>query len=236
MKMKKTIYSMAALAGMVLMGAPGAFADVTVVYKMTGSDGNGLQTIRYADKQHVRMDMSSAANHQMYMLKLGDKVYTITGKTVQDMSQLSQMMAAMGRGRGMGRHNTPAHSASTPIKYEDTGRTETIAGIRGEVYSFVERGKRHEVVLGKNKDLQDAVLGMVGITRSMTGTGMMKSDPASRVQEDSSIKSMSLLRFDDRVRLQSMNTNAIPDSTFELPAKPQQMGGMGSLMKGLLGR
>jgi len=232
MKMKKTIYSIAALAGMALMGVPGAFADVTAVYEMTSRDGSGTQTIRYVDKQHVRMDMEGAVDSMMYMLKLGDKVYTITDKVVLDMSQLSQLMAAMGRGGG--RRN--ANSLSTPIKYVDTGRTETIAGIRGKVYRFTDQGKQHEIVLAKNKDLQDAVLGLIEITKAMTGTGMMKSDSTSRVQQDLSIKNMALLRLDDRVRLQSMNTNAISASVFELPAKPQQMGGMGKLMQGILGR
>jgi len=230
MKIKKGIYAVAALASLVLMGAPGAFADVTVVYKMTSPDGNGTQTIRYVDKQHVRMDMAGPVDTKMYMLKLGDKVYTITGMVVQDMSQLAQMMAAMGRGKKSN------HTAHTPIKYEDTGRTETIAGITGKVYRFVERGKRHEVVLGKNKNLQDAVLGVVEITKAMAGTGMTKSNPTSRVQQDVTIKNMSLLRMDDRIRLQSMNTDAISDSVFELPAPPQQMGGMGKLMQGILGR
>jgi len=55
------------------------------------------------------------------------------------------MMAAMGRG-GKGSHVT--HATESQIKYEDTGRTETIAGIEGKVYRFVERGKQHEIVLG----------------------------------------------------------------------------------------
>jgi len=144
-----------ALIGVVLTGAQAACADVTVVYKMTSPDGKGTQTIRYVDKQHVRMDMAGSVDAEMYMLKLGDKVYTITGKVVQDMGQLAQMMAAMGRGKKSN------HTAHTPIKYEDTGRTETIAGITGKVYRFVERGKRHEVVLGKNKDFTGCCIGVL---------------------------------------------------------------------------
>jgi len=226
MKIKKGICVVAALAGMALMGASGAFADVTAVYKITAPDGSATQTIRYIDKQHVRVDMKvGSANREMSMMKLGDMVYSITGKVVQDMGQLAQIMAAMGRGK------KSSHTAHTPIKYEDTGRTETIAGIQGKVYRFVERGKRHEIVLGKDRDLQDAALGVVEISKS--SMGMM---PIDWIQEDASIKSMSLLRVDDRIRLQSMNTDAISDSVFELPAPPQQMGNLGSLMQGLPGR
>jgi len=226
MKIKKAIYSFAALAGIVLMGAPGAFADVTVVYKMTAPDGNAMQTIRYIDKQHVRVDMKvSSSNRSMSMMKLGDKVYSIIGKVVQDLGQLTQMMAAMGRGKKSSRATHP------PIKFEDTGRTEMIAGITGKVYHFVEQGRQHEIVLGKDRNLQNAVLGVVEISKS--SMGMM---PIDWIQENASIKNMSLLRVDDRIRLQSMNTDTISDSVFELPAPPQQMGGMGTLMQGILGR
>jgi len=228
MKLNKAIIPITLLAGMALMSTQGAYADVTVVYKMTSPDGSGTQTIRYADKQHVRLDMSGAANQKMSMLKLGDKVYSITGKVVQDMSQLAGMMASMGVGKKGG------NKAQAPIKYEDTGRTETIAGIRGKVYRFVENGKRHEVVLGKNKDLQDAALGVVEITKA--ATGMMPFGSSNRIQQDASIKSMALLRLDDRIRLQSINTSAVPATTFTLPSKPQQMGGMGGLMKGAFGK
>jgi len=228
MDMKKALYSMAVLAAMALMGSPGAFADVTAVYKMTSPDGNAMQTIRYVDKQHVRVDMKSGANN-MSMLKLGDKVYSITGKVVQDMSQLADMMAAMGRGK------QSSHTAHTPIKYEDTGKTETIAGIEGKVYRFVERGKQHEIVLGRNQDLKDAVSGLMEVTKASMGM-MSDENPANQLPKDASMKNMAMLRLGDGVRLQSMNTNAIAGSMFELPAKPQQMGGMGKLMQGIIRR
>ncbi len=225
--MKKTIYSISVLAAMALTGVQDASADVTAVYKMTSQDGDGTQSIRYADKQHVRMDMVSVRSHETTMLKLGDKVYMINGKTVQDMDQLAGMMAMMGKG------SKTSHKKQAAIKYHDTGRTETVAGLVGKVYSFEERGKRHEVVLAKNKDLQAAVLGLVELTKAMTGAS---DSPMNRVQEDASIKSMALLRLDDVVRLHSMNKKGISKSVFVLPAKPQQMGGMGSLLNGLLGR
>ncbi|VAX14655.1 hypothetical protein MNBD_GAMMA24-2624 [hydrothermal vent metagenome] len=228
MKIKKEFYSIVMLAGMVLMAPQAAVADVTAVYKMTSANGNGTQTILYADKQHVRMDLTNGVNKKTSMLKLGDKVYAITGKTVQDMSQLSKMMAALGK------VNKGQHKMQAPIKYKDTGKTETIAGITGKVYRFEENGKSHEVVLGQNKDLQDAVLGVVEISKA--ATGMMSFDSMNRIQKNASIKSLALLRLDDRVRLKSMNTRPIPASAFKLPAKPQQMGGVGKLLKGILGR
>jgi len=234
MKMKQGIYAMVALAGMALMGVQGAFADTTVVYKMTSRDGSGTQTIYYRDKQHVRMDMANgAAGNSMTMLKLGDKVYMINGKTVQDLDQLKQMMAMMGRGGSSHR------SSADPIRYEDTGRTETIAGLTGKVYRFkdrdrMDRGKWHEAVLAKNKDLQNAVVASVQMFAVMPA-GMGGSSPSNRVQEDASIKSVALLRMDHVLRLQSMRNHRISNSKFTLPAKPQQLGGLGGALNGLLG-
>ncbi|VAW77641.1 hypothetical protein MNBD_GAMMA14-467 [hydrothermal vent metagenome] len=232
MKLKKSMCSIVLLAGVALTGTPGAFADVTVVYKMSSPDGSGMQTIFYTDEQHVRLDMTGAANNKTTMMKLGNKVYAITGEVVQDMSQLAKMMASMGMGKKG--ENKGENKAQTSINYEDTGKTETIAGIRGKVYRFVENGRSHEVVLGKNKDLQDAALGVVEITKA--ATGMMSFDTTNGIQEDASLKNMALLRLDDRVLLQSINTRAIPAATFKLPSEPQQMGGMGGLMKGVLGK
>ena len=222
MKLKKGICSIAMLAGVALMSAHEAYADVTVVYKMTSADGNGTQTIQYVDKQHVRIDMTDAKNRKTSMMKLGDNVYAITGKTVQDVTQLSKMMASMGMGQ------KDQHNAHAQIKYEDTGKTETIAGIRGKVYRFVDKGKSHEVVLGKDKNLQEAALGAAEIAKA--ATGMMPSNSTNRIQQDASIKSMALLRLDDLMHLESMNTTPVPDAVFILPASPQKMEGIGELM------
>ncbi len=221
-KTGKGIYALLVLACMTLLGVPAAFADVTVVYKMTAPEGNATQTIRYADKQHVRVDMTDVANHETSMMKLGDKVYMITGEVVQDMDQLAGMMAMMGKGA------KSRHTEHAQPKYEDTGRTETIAGIKGKVYRFAEYGKQHEIVLGQDKDLQAAALGVVEIGKSMSAA--MPADSQNMMQQNAPVKNMAMLRLDDRVRLQSINHDRIQASTFVLPAEPQQLGGgMGAL-------
>jgi len=230
MRMKQGYFSIMAVVAISMFAVKTALADATVVYKMTGPDGHGSQTIYYADKRHVRVDIANdAARHDATMMKLGDKVYMITGKVVQDMDQLAEMMAMMGKG-AKNRQTKPA-----PIKYEDTGRTETIAGITGKVYSFVERGKQHEVVLGRDKDLQDAALGVVEIAKAMSAA--MPSESRNMMEQNSPIKSMAMLRLDHYMQLQSINKKRIQASVFKLPAKPQQLGGgLGGLMKNLMGR
>lgn len=225
MKKRQGIYSVVIVAVISMFGMQAALADVTVVYKMTYQDGSASQTIHYADKQHVRVDMGNVANKMTTMMQLGDKVYMITGEVVQDTAQLAKMMAMMGKGP------QKSQTKHAPVKYEDTGRTETIAGITGKVYRFEARGKKHEIVLAKNKDLQEAVLGLVAITKASLGT--MSDNPMNMAQQDASIKSMAMLRLDDSVRLQSIKHGKISDSEFVLPAKPQQLG---PGLEGLFGR
>jgi hypothetical protein len=128
----------------------------------------------------------------------------------------------------MGKSAKKSHSERSSIKYEDTGRTETIAGIKGRVYKFTEKGKQHEVVLGQDKDLEAAVLGMLEIGKALSV--VMPRDSENLMKQNSPIKGMAMLRLDNRVQLQSINRGSIRDSAFELPSKPQQLGaGMGKL-------
>jgi len=232
MKMREVTYACVAMIGMGLIGAQSAFADATVVYKNTSSEGSGMQTIRYVDKKHVRIDMANdAARHERTIMKLGDKVYMIIGEVVQDLNQMAQMMAMMGKKP----KERAAKDKGVSIKYVDTGRTETIAGITGKVYRFTERGKKHEVVLSKDKDLQAAVLGVVEVAKAMSVT--MPTDSKNMMGQSGLIKSMALLRLDHVMKLQSLKRDRIPKSVFKLPSEPQQMGGgFESLMKGMMGR
>lgn len=227
MKCKQGFGSIILLAGLVLISAQQASADVTVVYKINTANGNGQQTIHYADKQHVRIDMQDVGDRKISMMKLNDKVYVITGKVVQDLSQLAGMMAMMGKGK------KPSPAPQTSIKFVDTGKTETIAGIRGKVFSFVEKGRSHEVVLAKNKDLHNVVLALVEITKA--ATTMMPVDASSQIQQNAALKNMAMLRVDNTVRLQSMTSSPIAKRVFTLPSRPQQMPGMDGLM-GAFGR
>lgn len=223
MKAVSWVYALALPTCLAMMGMQTASADVSVAYKMSSKDGDAMQTIQYANKQHVRLDMTDVTHHKIALMKLGDKTYMINGKVVQDLDQLASMMAMMGKGA------RKSHSEHPSIKYEDTGRTETIAGIKGKVYHFTERGKQHEIVLGKDKELEAAVLGVVDIAKALSV--VMPADANNLMQQNTPVKGMAMLRLDNRVRLQSIKRGSIPDAAFSLPAEPQQFGaGLGKLL------
>src|SRR3546814_5776218 len=91
-----------------------------------------------------------------------------------------------------------SRAESAPIKYEDTGVSETIAGIKGNIYRYVERGAKHEVVLGHDEDLKNAALGFVEIAKAMSA--VMPTDSENMMRQNAPIKNMALLRLDGRDR------------------------------------
>jgi len=213
MKMKKNLYAitvLAVLVGLALIGVQGAQADVTVKYKMASDRGIFYQVLRYADKQHVRQDMYDGNKLMSTMLKLGDKVYMISdGLAIEISSALGSMGSSMLKSM-MGDNKPQA------VRFEPTGRSENIAGIRGEVYRVIINGEPHEVVLGRNRSLFEAVQGSVELAK-----GMMGKSAANRlmkqIDRDSSRKGMAMLRFDHSMEVVSVKSGRIPDAVFALP-------------------
>ncbi len=216
MKMKKNMYAitvLAALMGLALIGVQGAQADVTVKYKMASDRGNFYQVVRYADKQHVRQDMYDGNKLVSTVLKLGSKVYMINdGQVIEISGGLGSMGSSLFKSMMGGSKKPPA------VRFEPTGRSENIAGIRGEVYRVMIDGESHEVVLGRNRNLFEAVQGSVELAK-----GMMGKSAANRltkqIDRDPSKKGMTMLRFDRSMEVVSVKTGRIPDAVFALPGK-----------------
>src|SRR3546814_20261293 len=122
----------------------------------------------------------------------------------------------------MGKRNKTSRAESAPIKYEDTGVSETIAGIKGNIYRYVERGAKHEVVLGHDEDLKNAAWGFVEIAKAMSA--VMPTDSENMMRQNAPIKNIALLRLAGRMRLQLINREPIPASVFRLPASPRKIG------------
>lgn len=222
----KYVMTLLCLTGLVMIEAPLAAADVTAVYQFSSPDGNGTQTIQYRDAQHVRLQIAQQGDHNMSLLQLDQHIYMITGKTVQDLNQLRQMLAMMGRAPQAKRQ------PKAPTDLHDSGKTERIAGITGHIYTYTERGRQHEVVLADDPRLQQVYAAFTAITDATSS--LMPMDHATDALPGN-IKKMGLLRYDQTIRLQSITTATIPIQAFILPAKPQQIGGMGAMMRGMVG-
>jgi len=154
MKMKQMIYTAMVVTGVALMGAQGAFADVTMNYRLTSSRGESMQTIQYRDQQHVRLDMRDGRSGRLAtMIRRGDKVYAIApgGEVIEMTGEMGGMMGALGGMLGGGSRR----DGTAGMQFRDTGRSERVAGYRGEVYRYTGNGETHEVVLTKDRNLAE---------------------------------------------------------------------------------
>ena len=106
---------------------------------------------------------------------------------------------------------------------EPTGRTERVAGIKGEVYRYYDEEEKTEVevVLTKDRDVVEATRAMMETFASLFG------EEEARAQSEEAFwgKGLLLSRSEDsEFRLASVSDKAVPKSRFELPAEPTKMG------------
>ena len=106
---------------------------------------------------------------------------------------------------------------------EPTGRTERVAGIKGEVYRYYDEEEKTEVevVLTKNRDVVEANRAMMETLAALFGEDEL------RAQSEEAFwgKGLLLSRSEDsEFRLASVSDKAVPKSRFELPAEPTKLG------------
>lgn len=203
-------------SGMLCLGGltpQAVLADITAVFE---SEDGGM-TIEYRDDNHVRM---RTADNTFFVIRDG-KGYMVSREggewLVIAVDDTSKMMGGGADDR--------------EFDLRDTGRTETIAGIKGRVYEYAERdswtgdlGPTTEIVLSDDADVRAVYRGIMrttGILTAMAG-GQMENPGAPAIGDKG------LLRHGNEWRLLSLNRNPIPDRHFSLPAEPRRMPGFGS--------
>lgn len=189
------------------------------------SDGDTMQ-VMWQDTETARFGQ---VDDDSYMLVQSGKIYLVTHESgepqVLDIGDMAQMFLAF--------LDEDTLAEVVPDKLDSvkaTGKTETIAGITGEVYeiSFTtgsgEKDQR-EAVLTDDKtitELTDVALNTFRTLTAMPELGQfIDALPKNR---------RGILRLDDSHVLASVSSEKPDDSFFELPSKPQ---GLQDLMKGL---
>ena len=225
MNIKKSIYTTIAVAGMALMGAQSAQADMTVNYRLTSSQGESMQTIQYRDQQHVRLDMRDGRSGRLVtMIRRGDKVYAVSpdGEVIEMTGGMGGMMGALG---GMFGGNS-RRDETAGMKFEDTGRSERVAGYRGEVYRYTGNGETHEVVLTDDRQLADVFQAWIDMNKLIarrSGSDRM----LEQMQQNSPRRRTGFLRMDRTMVLVSVGTGSLRPDVFDLPGKPMDISGGG---------
>lgn len=197
-----------AMAGM-------GWADTVATYDMKDQ---GSLVISYRDDDHIRMD----TGEDSYMLVTGGKVYGVSrdnGKwTAVDMEQVGRL------GRSLGFNKGQQKDDATDVKFQKTGRTETIAGYKGDVYivevTDAQGGKdQHEVVFGKHRDLETLNRDWKAFGSHLGNAMQMKNLQGLEYQTTQGRQQElgTALRYEDRMILRSVAKQSLGSSHYELP-------------------
>lgn len=223
--MRKIIYTIIAAIVTVLMGAQTASADMTVKYKLTSSRDISMQTIQYRDQQHVRVDMRDDRGRLASMIRRGDKVYAVSpdGEVIEMTGEMGGIMSRLG---GMFGGGSPRSDETAGMRFEDTGRSERVAGYRGKVYRYMGNGETHEVVLTKNRQLADVFQAWIEINKLIAHRSA-SDQTVEQMQQNAPGQYTGFLRMDRTMELVSVREGALSSKVFDLPGKPMDMSGRG---------
>lgn len=204
------------------MIVPAAFADTVGSYLIGKNDKKQTLTISYRNDNAIRMDMG----HGAWTLVTGAKVYMVTereGKvTVIDMASMPKFAMPEQKKTGAGKATV-----------NKTGRTETIAGIKGDVIeiTIAAEGKatpqKHEAVISTDKRVLGLSKAFIALGKRMGQA--MGGDTSAQVEQalrdSGKLGTGALLRSDQTMVLQSVAEQALPASHYQLPAgaTPMQM-------------
>ena len=192
---------------LLVFGVQTALADVTAKYKISGGS---YQIVKYHDADHVRSEFWTSKDSATIMVKNGGKFYLLNGSQVIDMTASLAAMRSMMTGKMAGMMGgNKAETAS----FEPTGRTETVAGIKGDVYQVKLKGNTHETVLAENATLYQVALGMEAVMNGMLGDTVTQR-LIRQMNHDSSKKGVALLRYDHEFVLESVTEGPIAAAEF----------------------
>lgn len=187
-----------------------AVADIVGTYAGGSAAQGQALTISYKDDSHIRMDVGQGS----YMLVSGSKAYLVTGAAdggmVIDLDTLPKFAMPGGK----------APKATDPkVTVTRTGRSETVAGLKGDVFEIVADGQKHEVVLSSDRKalgLNKAFMALGKRMAQSLGPDLSRQlEMASREAQKQGYGG--LLRSDRDFVLQAVKETALPASHYALP-------------------
>jgi hypothetical protein len=224
-----------ALAAMPVIMPTWAWAGGKAVIEAGSGKDRTQSTIEF-DGAKMRMDVTGQA--EAYMIMRDGKIYSVSDQNGQpfviDMAGMGKMLGGMAQ-QSMANVD---QNVNEFISLTDAGRNETIAGINGRVHvlTYVDdngQRKSEEIVLAKDKRLREMSesLDLMGKTMAQI-FGVKVPDGSYRMNQEIMGKGNGILRFGSEYRLVSISGDTPSASRFNLPAQPQQMPDLGSLLSG----
>jgi hypothetical protein len=227
-----------------LVGAAHAAGLVRYEIKDPESGQRGHMTYEWLSPQQVRIEASVAdmpVGTQAYQLMRDGKLYNVTvqdGQTV--VMELGRMLRLMGRLASA----LPSSADDDVHELKDlraTGRSETVAGLRGEVYELVYlddqgRTRREEIVLSNDPLAYELSQAMQAYARLIV-EAMDKTVPQGRDQFAGRLRDqrVGMLRMGEFMRAVEVSRTAPAAARLALPAEPMALPDLSGLAGALRG-
>ena len=168
-------------------------------------------------------------DEENYQLLSGGRLYAVSRDNGQwqvvDMEAMAQQMRALGLGKIFKQPQSKGGESEDDVQFRATGRTETVGGIKGDVYEITVRQpsgrvESAEAVLADNDQLVtlQRAMGLLAARHVEAWSGKAKTrafDELSRAAQQQ--KRGALLRYEQEIRLVSISADGLPDTHFQLP-------------------
>jgi hypothetical protein len=213
--------SLLTLATLLIFAASPVRADVQGVYSM---QGGGNMKISYKDENTIRIDTMKDS----FVLINKDSTLMVNktpqGWMAMDMAKMGAMAQSM-------KGKQPKNSWSD-IKIKKTGKSETVAGFKGQVYNMTSKvnGKTetHEMVLSREPEVM-AMHKALGVharrmAKSMGNNNQMDYQEMQKQMDRQKIGG--LLRYDKVLTLKSLGKKNLPANYYSLPPGTKDMSSM----------
>lgn len=183
-------------------------------------NGKDATAIEYADEM-LRLDTDDDG----YMIVRDNRMYVVTGSTVMDATAMMGMFGVA--------MPAPAPSATHLNSLRNTGRTETIAEIRGEVWelSYVDedgRNKTNEVVLSPDRRARELQRALALMTRALLQAAGEESHSADLLFNEFAKRKRGVLRMGDEFQASALSAKRVAAERFDLPSQPVAMPTFGA--------
>lgn len=188
--------------------------------------------IEYLDAGKVRMNVPDKQGGDSYMLVLDGKTYMVSnsgGKTmVMDLAQLGSMASGFGVNMGGG-----DSFKQELVKYNKTGKSETVAGYKGKIYTLTWRDSKGthtaDAVLSSHKNVREFSEAWMHMAEAMANSMGQKITSDKSIWSFLEREGKGVLRLGDDFRVVSIESKNIDANRFVLPAAPMQMPAMGRM-------
>lgn len=234
-----------AIAASLLLSTSLALAGGTAEFASgSGKDGDRM-TMEFDGKLLRMTPQGKSADGEHYAIFRDGKLYSVSISDGQTMVfETSAMMKMMGGAMAQqAKIDTGLDDIAEYHGLNATGRSETHAGITGEVYTVdytTRAGKREqtEMVLANNATLVEMSEAMTAFSEVMaTALGQARDETpgAKALAEEFKRRKLGILRVQDDLRLTRLDSASPKAARFKLPAEPMTMPAMPAGMEGLFG-